>query len=280
MNRQLRVGNPIVAMVVLTAALAACSSSGHDRVIGRTSKVEVLHILVTNDDGFDAPGIDIVAAALTKLPHVKVTVVAPATNKSGTGSSTTPGTLTASPRKTASGIPATAVDGFPADTVRYALDTLALTPDLVVSGINAGQNLGPITNISGTVGAAKAAAVRGIPAIAASQGEIATARTSYGIGAKFVAIWVDGQRSALVAHRATVGVVNVNFPMCATGTGRGVKQVPLASSAEEAVAAADCTSKVTDATTDAAAFHNGFVSVTQLDANGKTATTSTTWPST
>ena len=280
MNRRLRVSSPIVAMLVLTTTLAACSSRGKDSVIGRTSPVEVLHILVTNDDGFDAPGIDAVVVALSKLPHVKVTVVAPATNKSGTGSQTTPGTLTASTKKTASGLPATAVDGFPSDAVRYALDTLKIRPDVVVSGINAGQNLGPITNVSGTVGAAKAAATRGIPAIAASQGEVPNVPTNYGLGSKFVAIWVDGQRSALVAHRATAGVVNVNFPMCVTGAGRGVKQVPLASSAEDAVAAADCRSTITDVTTDVAAFHNGFVSVTQLNADGKTSTTSTTWPST
>ncbi len=75
-------------------------------------------------------------------------VIAPATNQRGTGSHTTPGTLTASPQKTASGYPATAVDGFPADTIAYAMSNFRLRPDLVVSGINFGQNLGPIASVA------------------------------------------------------------------------------------------------------------------------------------
>ena len=82
----------IVALLVLTAALGACSSSGTNRVIGRTSKVEVLHILVTNDDGFDAPGIDVVTQALRKLPRAKITVVAPALLTTSAG--TKPGSAT------------------------------------------------------------------------------------------------------------------------------------------------------------------------------------------
>ena len=62
--------------------------------------------------------------------------------------------------QTASGYEARAVEGFPADTIRVAFDELGLTPDLVVSGINEGQNLGPVVDLSGTVGAARAA-VRG-----------------------------------------------------------------------------------------------------------------------
>ena len=53
---------------------------------------------------------------------------------SGTGSQSTSGTLTATKRTTASGYPATAVDGFPSDTIRYALETLHLQPDVVISG--------------------------------------------------------------------------------------------------------------------------------------------------
>ena len=256
--------------------LAACSSSGstanHPAAVPKP-----LRILVTNDDGFDAPGIDIVARALTALPHVKVTIVAPATNKSGTGSQSTPGTLTASPRKTASGLPATAVDGFPSDAVRYALDTLKITPDVVVSGINAGQNLGPITNISGTVGAAKAAATRDIPAIAASQGLADTPR--YDVGAKLVLTWVRAHRAGFLAGTAAVDVVNLNIPSCPTPL-RGVKVVPLAVDGAGAVDPPDCASTVTDITTDVAAFHNAFAAVTQLTATGETVTTSTTWPST
>ncbi len=264
----------------LVAVIVATGCSSGSTVVDKIAPPKPLQILVTNDDGFAAPGIDVVARALTKLPHVSVTIVAPATNKSGTGSQTTAGALTATNQRTASGLRATAVDGFPSDAIRYALDTMKLRPNIVVSGINAGQNLGPITAISGTVGAAKAAAAKGIPAIAASQGEIPTTKTDYGVGAKFVAQAVDDERRALAARTAAVGVVNVNFPMCAAGNGRGAKPVPLAVTADDAVAPADCTSTVTTVRTDVEAFHNGFIAVTQLDASGRTVTTSTTWPST
>lgn len=89
-------------------------------------------------------------------------MVAPAANCSGTGNQATFGTLTASAKKTISGYPATAVNGFPVDTITYAMSHLGLHPDLVVSGINFGQNLGPVASISGTVGAAEAAAARGV----------------------------------------------------------------------------------------------------------------------
>ena len=267
-----------VALFAGTLVAAGCSSGS--TVVDKIAPPKPLQILVTNDDGFAAPGIDVVARALTKLPNVRVTIVAPATNKSGTGSQTIVGTLTATKRKTASGLAATAVDGFPSDAIRYALDTMKLRPDVVVSGINAGQNLGPITEISGTVGAAKAAAAKGIPAIAASQGEISTARTNYGVGAKFVTRWVDGGRHKFSARTAAVGVVNVNFPMCTTLAIRGVRQVPLAAGAENAVTPADCASTLSSVNTDVEAFHNGFIAVTQLDPAGQTVTSSTTWPST
>jgi 5'-nucleotidase len=72
------------------------------------------------------------------------------------------------PSTAASGYEATAVGGFPADTIRAALDDLGREPDVVVSGVNSGQNLGQLTEVSGTVGAARVAAARGIPALAVS----------------------------------------------------------------------------------------------------------------
>ena len=112
-----------------------------------------LQILVTNDDGYNAAGIDAVVQALVARPKVHVTVVAPATNQSGAGGNTTPGGVTADPGQTLSGYAATAVNGFPADSVLYALNTMHLNPDLLVSGINFGQNIGPFIPLSGTIGA-------------------------------------------------------------------------------------------------------------------------------
>lgn len=279
MTRRFRTTGRAAAALALITALAACSSSG-STANRPAAKPKTLHILVTNDDGFDAPGIDVVTEALRKLPQVKVTVVAPATNKSGTGSQTTTGDLTATQRKTASGYPATAVDGFPSDAVRYALETMNVKPDVVVSGINAGQNLGPITGVSGTVGAAKAAASRGIPAIASSQGLVPGTDPQYIVGAGLVIDWVRARWSGLLAQQVTADVVNLNIPTCASGRLRGVKQAPLATDGANAVDPANCDSTVTDLPTDVAAFHNGYASVTELTKTGQTVTTSTTWPST
>ena len=102
-------------------------------------------MLVTNDDGVKAPGIDVLVEALRKLPNVRVTVVAPAENQSGDGRPATPdpASLTTSKTTTASGYPAVAVNGFPADTVLWALGGgVKQRPDLVVSGINSAENVG------------------------------------------------------------------------------------------------------------------------------------------
>src|SRR5262249_44670963 len=154
---------------------------------------------------------------------VKVIVVAPSTNKSGTGSTTTRGTLTTHHAKTASGYPAIAVDGYPADTVTVALDQLHATPNVVLSGINAGQNLGPVTDISGTVGAAKMAVRRGLPAVAFSQ-EAGT-WPQYASTAKLAVAWLRAHRSSLATTPTTAptSVVNYNVPNCPSGRSRGVK---------------------------------------------------------
>ena len=277
--------------LVIAGTLAACSSGSSGDAASKPTKptnpsrppaTRPLRILLTNDDGYAAPGIDVVAQALDALPDVELTIVAPATNKSGTGSQSTPGTLRASNQKTASGLPATAVDGFPADAVRYGLDTVMTSvPDVVVAGINQGQNLGPVTQISGTVGAAKAAAEREIPALAASQG--GGVSLQYDVGARLVVSWITSHRLAFVTATETgnanlVGVVNLNIPTCATGSLRGIKNVPLATDGAGALENGDCNSKVTDVTTDIAAFLNGFASVTQLDAAGIAATPTTTFP--
>ena len=90
-----------------------------------------LTILVTNDDGYNSPGINTLVQALRKLPKVTVKVVAPATNQSGTGGQTTPGTLVTTKVKTLGGYPAVAVQGHPADTIRAAIDQLHIRPNLV-----------------------------------------------------------------------------------------------------------------------------------------------------
>lgn len=125
-------------------------------------------ILVSNDDGVRAPGILAVARALQSLGEV--TIVAPAENQSGKGHSITIAEPIFRDEVTLpGGLRAIGLTATPASTVKVALMKIVTPkPDLVVSGINRGYNLGLAAYLSGTVGAAREAASHGIPAIAAS----------------------------------------------------------------------------------------------------------------
>ncbi len=99
-------------------------------------------VMVTNDDGVGAPGIDVLVEELRLNPELDITVIAPATNQSGSGDSFTNGPVSPSSTTTASGFPATAVNGFPADRVLLGvLELLPAPPDVIVSGINSGPNI-------------------------------------------------------------------------------------------------------------------------------------------
>ena len=126
-------------------------------------------ILVSNDDGFDTPGIQALAAALTTLGDV--VIVAPKGNQSGSSQSIIYKVPIFFGRAEPIGdVPVWWVDSTPATTVRFALEELfkERRPDLVVSGINGGVNIGDGVYYSGTIGAAREGAMRGIPAIAVS----------------------------------------------------------------------------------------------------------------
>ena len=125
-------------------------------------------ILLTNDDGIDSPGIAVLRAALEGLGHVRT--IAPATNSSGVARSITiDRSLTLEERRFGGVFDGIACDGTPSDCVRVGFlggdDPL---PDLVVSGVNLGPNMGSDVTYSGTVGAAFEAALRGRPALAFS----------------------------------------------------------------------------------------------------------------
>jgi 5'-nucleotidase len=231
----------LAACLVATVSFAAgCSSSDDATATTTTAKAQAssttaeagstpadakeLTVLVSNDDGVGAPGLDTLVQALRQVPDTKVIVAAPATNQSGTGGRTTPDGAPASPATTASGYAATAVAGFPADAVDWALGPggIGVTPDVVIAGINQGQNLGSTVEISGTVGAARAAAAKGVPALAVSQGLAAT--PDYATGAKLALAWLADHRADLLsgAGRTTPArVENLNVPTCAAGSSRG-----------------------------------------------------------
>ena len=126
------------------------------------------HILLTNDDGFDAVGLRHLIEALEPLAHI--TVVAPAFNKSACAHSMT---LSHPLRFRSFGDDRYYLeDGTPTDCVFLGLHTLfgeGKLPDLVVSGINIGSNMGEDITYSGTVAGAMEAVLQGVPAIAISQ---------------------------------------------------------------------------------------------------------------
>lgn len=123
-----------------------------------------MHILVSNDDGYRAPGINVLADALSV--EYEVSIVAPERNCSGASNSLT---LERGLRACQYQENAYFVDGTPTDTVHLALTgLLKKEPDMVISGINAGANMGDDVLYSGTVAAAMEGRHLGLPAIALS----------------------------------------------------------------------------------------------------------------
>jgi len=128
-------------------------------------------VLVTNDDGIGAKGIQTLRRALSELPDVEVRVIAPHTNRSGTARSiTTHSPIWVEEIEFEDGSIGFATEGTPVDCVRFAdLGLLGAKPDLIVSGINHGSNLGDDVTYSGTVAAAFEGIILGVPGIAVSQ---------------------------------------------------------------------------------------------------------------
>ncbi|MBX3313385.1 MAG: 5'/3'-nucleotidase SurE [Actinobacteria bacterium] len=228
------------------------------------SHPEPFRFVVTNDDGIGAPGIDALVEGLYGLPNVVVDVVAPATNQSGTGDTVTPGGATGQPATTASGRPATAVAGTPGDSVNYALDQLHLVPDLVVSGINLGQNMNGIVALSGTVGAARVAARRAFPSIASSQGGLSLP-VDFPTGVTATLDLVERYRLGL-AGAPYMTVPNINIPTCAAGTTvRGTVETVVAPALNgRSYTTQNCASTVTVINDDVDAFNNGFIGITDV----------------
>lgn len=255
-----------------------------------------LRVLVSNDDGIGAAGIAALVDELLLNPNLQIDIFAPAANQSGVSDTFNTMPIAVAAGTTASGTPGTAVSGTPADSVMYGiLHALSQPPDLVVSGINAGQNIGRFVaeDGSGTVGGALAAARLGIPAIAVSLG---LGSGDYATPARYVANVVEDFRANKRLGKKMISktgldqrlLLNVNFPACGSGTVRGVVVVPLAHSQDlvgRAVAGytmtspgmfqavlsstnaffSNCASTLEDPRDDIEAMNNGFASVTPLN---------------
>lgn len=249
-----------------------------------------LDILLTNDDGFEAPGIRALQAALGAAGH-RVTMVAPRENQSGASWRISTGPVRY--REEAPGV--WAVDGSPADAVAIGLRVIAgdARPDLVVSGANFGHNVGATANVSGTVGAALMAEYLGVPAIAVSVGmdlaEKAVTPTpfpsttaAFPAAADFVVRLIEdiaasaGDGPLLPAD----AVLNVNYPVVPATAPRGVRlaenghysaftydYVPTGTANEVRLAFTADAAATREAGADTALFAQGYVTITVLDAD-------------
>jgi 5'-nucleotidase len=166
------------------------------------------HILVTNDDGIDADALPPLADALSGIGEVEIIV--PERNWSGASHSITlfrP--LRVRATKLRNGHPAYMTDGSPTDCVRLAaLGFLRHRPDLVVSGINRGANMGDDITYSGTVAAAMEGLLSNIPSIAISIGAFG-GDVDYGPAASFAALLA---RNILEKGFHPDSLLNVNVP--------------------------------------------------------------------
>jgi 5'-nucleotidase len=180
---------------------------------------EMLNVLLTNDDGIEAEGLQALRLALAELPGVRLAVIAPDGNRSATARSiTTRRPLWVEEVPFDDGGRGYATDGTPVDCVRLAGLGLIedFSPELVVSGINHGANLGDDITYSGTVAAALEGLVLGLPAIAVSQQSGARALDyrfdggfDFDLAAAFVARVVERIEDVPLPART---LLNINVP--------------------------------------------------------------------
>jgi 5'/3'-nucleotidase len=129
-----------------------------------------MRVLLTNDDGITATGLNVMRRALRELPDVDLEVIAPDSNRSATGRAVTlHDPIWVEEVEFGDGTTGFATDGTPVDCVRFAaLGLIEEPPELIVSGINHGANLGDDITYSGTVAAALEGIMLGLPALAVS----------------------------------------------------------------------------------------------------------------
>src|SRR5688572_15096669 len=179
------------------------------------------HILVTNDDGVFAPGLLALVQEMRKLG--KVSILAPDRNWSGGGHvKTLDRALRVKEVLLADGTPAFASDGAPSDCVALAtLGFLKEPVDLVVSGINAGANLGHDVTYSGTVTAAMEAVIAGVPGIAVSLETVDhyIEKIDYGPASRVATKVVRQVIENGLSHEI---LLNVNVPFLADDKIRGI----------------------------------------------------------
>lgn len=177
-----------------------------------------MHILLTNDDGYNAPGIQTLYNTLRSRTKHEISIFAPEGQCSATGHSITlfqPLFLT---EHYNDGFPeGYSVSGTPADCVKIAIQGgIIAKPDLVISGINLGPNLGTDVFYSGTVSAAMEGVLLGIPSLAVS-----LAKYDF-LDFEPAAAYIADQLDVIVQHHQE-GLVNINIPGKPSTEWRGIK---------------------------------------------------------
>jgi 5'/3'-nucleotidase SurE len=191
-----------------------------------------LHIMLTNDDGIDAPGLRAVYKALVAAGH-RVSVVAPSSEQSSTGTSFNPRETSFTKRTDSEW----AVDSTPATAVIVGLQYFLEDdrPDLVVSGANMGQNAGVNVNYSGTVSAALTAFTAGVPAIAISvarlsdefqtQPRFSSTVAAFPDAAAYLVSLIEGMNGVFDSE----AIININYPAVSSNQVKGIRFTELSS---------------------------------------------------
>lgn len=232
---------------------------------------QTYRILLSNDDGIESPLLETLQQELARLSGVEVVVSAPNTNQSGASHSSSAPPLIVDEIFRNDQFFGYAVHGRPADAVRFGIVELGKDRpfDLVVSGINRGANVGDVSHLSGTVGAAMEGIYLGVPAIAVSQ-EVEDVDTA--ASARFTAQLVNRYRQ----QGAPEGIlISINIP---GGELKGVVVRPMGDSYLQ-TAAYTLQSQTgnsrqydreriivqsTDNTTDTFAYQQGYITLTPL----------------
>lgn len=177
-----------------------------------------MHILITNDDGYEAKGIKVLSKIMSR--YGEVTVIAPKKHQSGMSMAVSLGFRQISHKDLGNGWHY--VDATPASCVKFGLNTMFLEnkPDVVVSGINHGSNAATASCYSGTLGAAEEAALNGIPAIGVSLDTLHPDADFDGVAEYFGDIF----EKIMEDYPARYGIYyNVNFPDIPTDQIKGIR---------------------------------------------------------
>lgn len=178
-----------------------------------------MRILLTNDDGIQAPGLQALQKALPA--GVEAVVVAPANEKSASSHSITLGEKLRVVEMKAMPLRAFAVHGTPADCVKIAIAEIeGFFPDLIVSGINQGANTGVSVYYSGTISAAREGLINRIPSIALSLCSRTSTSRDFSVGIAVARRLMEGYAAGFFPRDV---MLNVNIPPVASHEIKGIK---------------------------------------------------------